>query len=120
MADSLLLQAQGERVGAARSADILQRIKNEEENARLAPPPASVCAIVNGTASADFWRPHPRAPALPAHAYFRANQSCTPHESLGRNDSVLPVTHVRRRGEKNPQDSGIWLYFAEGCSDLSG
>ena len=58
MADSLLLQAQGERVGAARSADILQRIKNEEENARLAPPPASVCAIVNGTASADFWRQH--------------------------------------------------------------
>ena len=119
MADSLLLQAPGERVGAARSAGNLQRIKNEEERA-LAPVPtlASVCAIVNGTASADFWRPHPRAPALPAHAFFLANQSCSPHESLGRNDSVLPVTHVRRRGEKNPQDSGIWLYFAQGCSDF--
>ena len=52
MADSFLLQAQGGRVGAARSAGNLQRIKNEEERA-LAPVPtlASVCAIVNGTAA---------------------------------------------------------------------
>ena len=46
------------------------------------------------------------------------NLPCEADGILGKNDALLPVTHVGGPSRGPTDSGGIWFYYAQGCSDL--